>query len=450
VSTNQERDADMDRLLRAVLRPGAHPQDGECPDAAALAAFIEGGLSKDEQAALDAHIAQCGRCQEALAVIGRDGPAQVPVPAPVVRPERSKWFTWVTMPRLRWLVPVTAVATVAVFFFATRPLIAPGGSTAPGEATQLARATPEAEHAPQVERTPEPGAAAPAAAAPEAPAATAADIAKDARKSELADRLTAASRSEPMAGADRQPSRMQRPGGEPATPAQVAEAAPAAPAVPLGQAAPETKGTAIVVGQAAPGTKEAVEKTRNIAARADADEKRTRAAQQPPPEAPPAPALAPPEYAAKGTVVPAGATPAAGAVEARPSAVAIQSDAGLRSSQLAAGVVLAPQGVVRWRLSAGGRIWRSADAGQTWRLQVSGVSADLVAGSAPGPTICWAVGAGGTVIRSVDGERWERLPFPLPVDLVGVRATDARSAIVTTRDGRRLETLDGGATWSPK
>jgi hypothetical protein len=54
------------------------------------------------------------------------------------------------------------------------------------------------------------------------------------------------------------------------------------------------------------------------------------------------------------------------------------------------------------------------------------------------------------VIRSVDGERWERLPFQLSIDLVGVRATDARSAIVSTRDGRRFETLDGGATWSSK
>jgi hypothetical protein len=415
VSTNQERDADMDRLLRAVLRPGAHPQAGECPDAAALAAFIEGGLSRDEQVALDTHIAQCGRCQEALAIIGRDGPAPVTVPATVDRPARSKWFTWVSMPRLRWLVPVTAVATAAVFFFATRPLIAPGGSTAPGEVTQIARATPETERAPQVDRTPEPGAAVPPAAAAgaparaETPAAPEVGVAKDARKSEVADRLAA--------------------------PAQVAETAPAPPAVLVGQPAPETKETA--------------EKAGNIAARADVDEKRARMAEKPVPAAPlPAPALAPPEYAAKGTAVPAGAAPAAVAEGDRPSAVTIQ--AGLRSNELTPAVVMAPGGVVRWRVAAGGRIWRSADAGQTWRLQVSGVSADLVAGSAPGPTVCWVVGAGGTVIRSVDGERWERLPFQLSIDLVGVRATDARSAIVSTRDGRRFETLDGGTSWSSK
>jgi hypothetical protein len=54
------------------------------------------------------------------------------------------------------------------------------------------------------------------------------------------------------------------------------------------------------------------------------------------------------------------------------------------------------------------------------------------------------------VLLTTDGERWERRPFPLPVDLAAVEASSARAAAVTTRDGRRFETLDGGATWNSR
>ena len=54
------------------------------------------------------------------------------------------------------------------------------------------------------------------------------------------------------------------------------------------------------------------------------------------------------------------------------------------------------------------------------------------------------------MLLTTDGERWTLLPFPLAVDLVAVEATSARIATVTTRDGRRFETLDAGLTWSPK
>jgi photosystem II stability/assembly factor-like uncharacterized protein len=60
------------------------------------------------------------------------------------------------------------------------------------------------------------------------------------------------------------------------------------------------------------------------------------------------------------------------------------------------------------------------------------------------------VGAAGTVLLTTDGERWERRPFALAVDLAAVEALSVRAATITTRDGQRFETLDGGQTWSPK
>jgi photosystem II stability/assembly factor-like uncharacterized protein len=60
------------------------------------------------------------------------------------------------------------------------------------------------------------------------------------------------------------------------------------------------------------------------------------------------------------------------------------------------------------------------------------------------------VGAAGTVLLTQDGDRWERRPFPLAVDLTSIEARNTRNATVTTRDGRRFATLDGGATWIPR
>jgi len=54
------------------------------------------------------------------------------------------------------------------------------------------------------------------------------------------------------------------------------------------------------------------------------------------------------------------------------------------------------------------------------------------------------------VLLTQDGEHWTLIPFPLAADLAAVQASNARVATVTTRDGRRFETLDAGLTWSPK
>jgi photosystem II stability/assembly factor-like uncharacterized protein len=63
--------------------------------------------------------------------------------------------------------------------------------------------------------------------------------------------------------------------------------------------------------------------------------------------------------------------------------------------------------------------------------------------------VCWLVGRAGTVLLSTDGATWQLRPFPEGADLVAVRATDANNASVTTVDGRRFSTADGGLTWAP-
>jgi hypothetical protein len=417
----------MDRLLRAVLKPASHAQPaagletvpGECPEAGIMAAYVEGTVSPQEQAALDAHIVECGRCQETLAVLARDDSPQHTETA------GERWFTWVTRPRLRWLIPITAVATVAVFFLATRPLIAPGGLTPPAEVTQMAQATPQ-----EAPVSPPPS---PVQAGGEvkrdtsiAPPSAAIEVAK-------LDKF-AESPAKPSAESALKEEPARRQANQASTAKQVADAA----SVPS------------PVGQAAVDKKAAAEAAAGFADRVATNEKRARAVAEP--------AAAPVAVAPAATDVSArtGAAPkmaAADAVREAPLTAAGQEE--LRNElrgglQAAPRTVEAPGGSVRWRFSSGGQIWRSADAGSTWHSQPSGVSADLFAGSAPSPATCWVVGAAGTVLLTRDGERWERRPFPLPDDLTSIEARNARNATITTRDGRQFATLDGGATWIPR
>ena len=109
--------------------------------------------------------------------------------------------------------------------------------------------------------------------------------------------------------------------------------------------------------------------------------------------------------------------------------------------------VASPDLTSRWRIGRGGTIYRSTDAGKTWVAQKSGVTLDLFAASAPSPDVCWIVGRSGVVLLTTNGETWRRVPFAEPADLRAVAATDARTATVTTLDGRAFRTFDGGMTW---
>ena len=109
--------------------------------------------------------------------------------------------------------------------------------------------------------------------------------------------------------------------------------------------------------------------------------------------------------------------------------------------------ILSPDRSSRWRPGVGGAVEYSSDGGATWQPLATGVSADLTAGASPSASVCWLVGRAGTVLLSTDGRRWQRVTFQEAVDLTAVSATDARTATVTTADGRRFTTADGGLTW---
>jgi hypothetical protein len=390
----------MDRLLRAVLKPAPRETAGECPDAGVLAAFVEGGLTPAEQSSLDTHIVTCGRCQEALAVLSHDLPQEEEA---VATPETG-WFTWVARPRLRWLVPISAVATVAAVFFATRPLIAPEGEVVPAsEVTRMAQA-------------PAPPTELPEAAVEPSPAKSAAIPEKSGFAGPPERQETATALAE-----------------KPPSPKVASDALADAP----------------MAGERARDKKAVEPAAEMLAARVASEEKRTppaATAATPPPAGEQLAAAQQP----RRVLVADDAARKQAVAEADRAAPAAVTRRDARNLEAGLTTVSAPGGTVLWMFGAGGRLSRSRDAGATWHEQRSGVTVDLKAGAAPSPATCWIVGAAGTVLLTTDGERWERRPFPLAVDLAAVEASSARAAIVTTQDGRRFETVDAGLTWSLK
>ena len=113
-------------------------------------------------------------------------------------------------------------------------------------------------------------------------------------------------------------------------------------------------------------------------------------------------------------------------------------------------IIVSSNPASRWRILQGGQVQRSADGGATWQTQTTGVSDTLSGGSSPTPSVCWLVGPKGIVLRTTDGRSWTRIPFPEAVPLTSIRATDDRTANVTTEDGRQFVTENAGRTWARK
>ena len=86
--------------------------------------------------------------------------------------------------------------------------------------------------------------------------------------------------------------------------------------------------------------------------------------------------------------------------------------------------------------------------GGGWPAPPADVASAITNGSARSTAVCWIIGRAGTVLRSTDQRSWQRLNFPVMVDLTSVNATDAQSASVVTADGRTFSTVDGGLSWN--
>lgn len=148
-----------------------------------------------------------------------------------------------------------------------------------------------------------------------------------------------------------------------------------------------------------------------------------------------APALA--ETASVGAV---GAAASAPAPPAAPAALQKSARA------LAPVEIVSPDPRRRWRVMAGS-IERSEDSGASWIPIHLLIDEVITGGTAPTRSICWLIGSRGLVLLTADGVGFARVPIPERVDLTAITATDARSATVTTADGRQFQTGDSGRNW---
>jgi len=152
------------------------------------------------------------------------------------------------------------------------------------------------------------------------------------------------------------------------------------------------------------------------------------------------------------TVAPSGAAGVSGGVTQQQEIAGMSKFSEKAKMRLAKSLgevtIAAPDGLVSWRVGQAGVIDFSSDAGKTWTLQSSGVTTELLAGSAPADKVCWVVGGSGTILRTTDaGAHWQKLRSPALEDILNVVALDARRATVSLTNGS-YQTTDGGATWN--
>jgi hypothetical protein len=114
---------------------------------------------------------------------------------------------------------------------------------------------------------------------------------------------------------------------------------------------------------------------------------------------------------------------------------------------VAADQIATPDGSARWRIINGQQVERSTNGGASWTAAAINSPDRLTAGAAPSGAVCWIVGARGAIYLTTDGTRFVRLPFTEMVDLTEVFASDARTATVSSADGRFWRTTDQGKTW---
>lgn len=104
---------------------------------------------------------------------------------------------------------------------------------------------------------------------------------------------------------------------------------------------------------------------------------------------------------------------------------------------------------IRWRAYAG-RIERTSDGGATWTLVHERPDQIVTAGSSPTTPVAWFAGREGFVIVTSDaGATFTDISLAEPLDIASVSATDARTAVISTVNGRRFRTEDRGRTWLP-
>ncbi|HYA63394.1 MAG TPA: YCF48-related protein [Candidatus Sulfotelmatobacter sp.] len=488
---SDDRDQQFDRAIARHLR-SASP-DAACPDAEILAAYHERSLSLEEMAHWKEHMASCSRCQETLALLEQTdsvaandwgkvvAPAALQAsrslagvkdtekeesalamraasaaPAPVEIPSASKGAAQ-TRYRVTWsiVIPAGALAAGLLVWVAVhertnlsmekaksvqvaenREASPPASPAAPpsGQAAPRDKGSYGLQQGDRVNHKPSAALTSPALHAPAPssnPSAVPAPAAKELGASEQNNFAQLNAEKSGVSGG----AAARFVGGK-----RAAAAAPVAP-----KAATSRTGGPLVANQMQnqmqnqdtmqnanqapnPAANEVTDKATNQAV---AEEKKDlRQAQKQKSEAPSVYSIT------ESVEVSAAAAP----VNGREFSI-LQMPGG--------GLIVSPNKKQAWRVGPAGKIEHTSDAGRTWKPQESGVTSDLLAGSAPSERICWIVGKAGALLLTTDGgKHWKPVASPISDDVGGVRALDAQHASIwDVPNSKSFETSDGGLTW---
>jgi hypothetical protein len=431
---SREEDKAMAGLLRRTLASdAAGVESKDCPAPEVLAAYFDRALGVDETARYDLHFSRCSRCRAQLAAMARAGDVDE------AKKEAASGWNWLRTPR--WLMP-TAAAFAVLVLMAGITLYKWKSVEVANEVTMLRPdAVPLA--------APESPAAASAAPSESSAPATSASGAAEPKNQMLSGDVARAKAAEQMYSRVL-PSPPQK---KQATAAQGAREknAPVAPATDsissaentmVAEAPPATNAQGLDIAPMKPVPSSAA---RDSAARAPQEETKPSGAAKGKTSARPAasaPAAAPSRLAATSNLAARGARDAA-------ERARIQQ-AQMSSNLIAGFMVQTPDTNVLWMVSDSGSVGRSEDGGASWKYQSLETHDHFVAGSAPTVKICWLVGVHGEILRTIDGKTWAEIQPPIVANFegfAGIEAKDESSAMVTTADGRRFSTTDGGKTW---
>jgi len=398
---------ELPRIVRSKLEGQSPKPLGDHPDADLLTAFAEGRLPDRERAPVLAHLAQCGHCRQVLAfALPQLEPAAV-LGHSLARKRTVRWGA------IRWgtLAATVAVVAIAILLRSPEPSRRHGDEMAiapPPAATSPAKVGPAQANETQENKV----APAKPPARPAKPSAHSAELRRSKDRDKQNAEIAAAS-----------PSRQNQPdsfGGYSKFSSQ-----PPPASVPLGQAEDSVTAPA-TIGQAPQN--------------ADAAQKHAASEIAPPPAS--AKAAAPLiAKAEKEKTAPPTAPSMAGGVSG--GAIAYSRAPFARTANLPAAMPL------RWTISETGALQRSQDNGRTWRGVPIAPSIKFRAVTALGNQV-WVGGSGGALYHSSDaGAHWERVTVApdLRADIVRLDFPDTQHGTLTTSDGQKWTTGDGGASW---
>jgi len=110
-------------------------------------------------------------------------------------------------------------------------------------------------------------------------------------------------------------------------------------------------------------------------------------------------------------------------------------------------IISTPNPKLLWRIAEGGFVERTQDGGVSWQAQLPVAGVQPTAGSALSETVCWLAGRDSMIALTTNAKDWKRISPPVRADFVAITALDVSTATVTTADGRKFTTSDGGIDW---